>query len=340
MFLFSQGGSCDISVHKKSKDGNIEEVIPTTAKSFGGTLVDSEYEKFLETIGDKDIFKSYAVTDMEDYLEALREFEFKKRTVEKKDVRIKIPLTLDSLIRSRANCSIREALQKMICEHKVTYKNFKFCFPFTEFVTFFKNVIDDITKYIKEIFANKDVGYIKEIFMVGGFSECRIIQDALRERFKTCHFNIPADAGIAVLKGAVYLGHIPNIISKLQQSGDGSIDLKLNSLVVAAIDFGSNYSGYGFSCRHDFTNVMTNRSLSRKGNSSLLLDRDQRFYAFGDEADIEFTHLAQTSDLDSNDDGKPTENKCNDFYYFPDFNLLRLLDGVSISKSIPIEFYL
>lgn len=58
-------------------------MVPTTGRSFGGLLVDEEYEKFLESIGGKGIFKSFATINMEDYLTALRDFESKKREVNK-----------------------------------------------------------------------------------------------------------------------------------------------------------------------------------------------------------------------------------------------------------------
>lgn len=77
------GGSVDISVHKTSNGGILEEMVPTTGRSFGGLLVDEEYEKFLESIGGKGIFKSFATINMEDYLTALRDFESKKREVNK-----------------------------------------------------------------------------------------------------------------------------------------------------------------------------------------------------------------------------------------------------------------
>nr|XP_022286343.1 heat shock 70 kDa protein 12A-like [Crassostrea virginica] len=49
--------------------------------------------------------------------------------------------------------------------------------------------------------------------MVGGLSGSKIIQNALQETFPKCHFLIPDYPELAVLKGAVYFGHIPKAVS-------------------------------------------------------------------------------------------------------------------------------
>lgn len=324
------GGSVDISVHKKFKDGTLEELIPATGRPFGGILVDGEYEKFLETIGGKGIFKSYATGYMEDFLAALRDFERIKREINQSKVRIRIPESLERLICSRTGCLISEALQNTIYKQKVTYKNFKFCLPFSEFKTFFKTVLDRVTNYIEDIFANNDIGCITEIFLVGGFSECSIIQNALRERFETCHFIFPKDAQIAVLKGAVYLGHIPIVKSKITEK---ELHSKSTRLCVAAISIGNTYSGYAFSWKYDWSKVYLGRInacnfVSKKEKTSLLLYPDKSFYAFGYEAEIIYTSKLEKSNSDSDSDSdledeeKPTkENNCDGLYYFNRFNL-------------------
>jgi hypothetical protein len=46
--------------------------------------------------------------------------------------------------------------------------------------------------------------------MVGGFSECELVQDAIRDKIGTSmKLIIPVEAGLAVLKGAVLFGLQP-----------------------------------------------------------------------------------------------------------------------------------
>lgn len=75
LFWYILGGSVDVSVYKKFKDGILEELILVIGRFLGGILVDDEYEKFFEIIGGKGIFKFYVIGYMEDFLVVIRDFE-------------------------------------------------------------------------------------------------------------------------------------------------------------------------------------------------------------------------------------------------------------------------
>lgn len=210
----------------------MEELYPATGGPLGGTSVDSEFEKIFEEIAGKDILKSFAEKSMEDYLAMLRDFEAKKRDssganksdsldAHKSDgpaqdpkVRIVIPLKLNNYIRERIPGGISKALQMSNYKGSITYNNYKLCLKLPIFQNLFQNAIAGIIKCVAKVLANKDFDDVKNIIMVGGFSECKFVQAALREKFKTRDFIIPADAGLAILKGAVYFGHLPNAISR------------------------------------------------------------------------------------------------------------------------------
>ena len=76
-----------------------------------------------------------------------------------------------------------------------------------------------------------------------------------------------------------------------------------NYLYVAAIDFGTTYSGYAFSSRTDFKrdpleihanqswNAGSTQLASLKTPTCLLLDSDKKFVAFGYEAENEYADL-------------------------------------------------
>lgn len=226
------GGTADITVHKRTADGTLEELYPATGGPLGGTSVDSEFEKIFEEIAGKDILKSFAEESMEDYLAMLRDFEAKKRDssganksdsldanksdgpAQEPKVRIVIPLKLNNYIRERIPGGISKALQMSNYKGSITYNNYKLCLKLPIFQNLFQNAIDGIIKCVAKVLANKDFDDVKNIIMVGGFSECKFVQAALREKFKTRDFIIPADAGLAILKGAVYFGHLPNAISR------------------------------------------------------------------------------------------------------------------------------
>lgn len=209
------GGTVDITVHKKADDGTLEELIPASGGPSGGTSVDKEYEKFLEKIGGEGILRSFARINMEDYLNLFRDFEFKKREVRMDSkLRIKFPLAFDGYVKERNSGGIKKVLQNLEYGDNADYKNYKLCLDPSVFLTFFQRATDGVVKCMEDILANKKFDDVRDIILVGGFSECTVIQKALREKFKSHRFIIPMEPGLAVLKGAVYFGHLPNAISR------------------------------------------------------------------------------------------------------------------------------
>lgn len=191
----------------------MEELIPATGGPSGGTSVDKEYEKFLEKIGGKGILQSFAKVNMEDYLNVFRDFESKKREVKMDSkLRIKIPLEFERYVKECNAIGINKALQNLQYGDSATYKHYKLCLDPSIFLTFFQNATDGVMKCIEDILADFDD--VRDIILVGGFSECTVIQNALREKFKSHRFIVPMEPGLAVLKGAVYFGHLPNAISR------------------------------------------------------------------------------------------------------------------------------
>jgi hypothetical protein len=87
-------------------------------------------------------------------------------------------------------------------------------------------------------------------------------------------------------------------------------------MLVAAIDFGTTYSGYAYSFKDSWATVRTNswkggEQLSYKAPTALLLNPDLSFKAFGFEAESFYANLT------SDDDGT-----CRDFYFFKRFKLI------------------
>lgn len=83
--------------------------------------------------------------------------------------------------------------------------------------------------------------------------------------------------------------------------GASSLDGKL---LVAAIDFGTAYSGYAYSFRNDYKlnplNITTNQwtgegsqTMSPKAPSSVLLNPDKTFNSFGYKSEEEYSSLVE-----------------------------------------------
>lgn len=175
----------------------------------GEILVNKEIEKFMETFGGKDVMKLFAEVDMEDYLNMIRSFEEQKynRLGSRSIVKIDVPISLQEIIEHKYRGGITKSLQSTIYKDGVTYQQNRLCISKSVWKSFFQKAINNITNFIKEILTKTDA---KDIIIIGRFADCEEIQQALLECFKTYRVAIPSDAGLAVLKGGVYFGHISN----------------------------------------------------------------------------------------------------------------------------------
>ena len=101
---------------------------------------------------------------------------------------------------------------------------------------------------------------------------------------------------------------------------DSCSDSLSKKLIVAAIDFGTTYSGYAFSFKDDYKKDPTKISannwvagsrclVSMKAPSTILLDENKKFVAFGYEAEDQYSDLTLDGDHEK-------------YYYFRRFKML------------------
>lgn len=90
-------------------------------------------------------------------------------------------------------------------------------------------------------------------------------------------------------------------------------------LIVAAIDFGTTYSGYAYSFDSEWTKVLLNKweggnLASYKAPTALLLNPDKSFNSFGYEAEKTYANIAEEDD----DEGR----SCKEYYFFHRFKMM------------------
>ena len=105
----------------------------------------------------------------------------------------------------------------------------------------------------------------------------------------------------------------------------------MSSLLVAAIDFGTTFSGYAFSFLHDYKrdplkisanswNAGIGQLVTQKTSTCVLFEKDGKFNSFGYEAEEKYSNLA----LDDNH---------HDWYYFRRFKMM-LYDKKVLDSTI------
>ncbi|XP_060065910.1 heat shock 70 kDa protein 12A-like [Ylistrum balloti] len=217
LVLDAGGGTIDLTVLEVQKDGDLREVHRANGGDWGGTVVDREFEELLKDIVGKDLFQKFKEENISDVMNLYRNFELKKRSIKQNEeglVTFTIPPILQRLFQKKNKGGDTNAL---IASNKkyadVIWQTDKLRIPNTLAKSLFAKSIDAIISHVKDLFSKPEVKGTSIILMVGGYSECILLQDAVKSAIKGPKVIVPLDAGLSILKGAVINGHAPRIIT-------------------------------------------------------------------------------------------------------------------------------
>jgi hypothetical protein len=77
---------------------------------------------------------------------------------------------------------------------------------------FFDKPIKTICAHIQKMISAMPLDELKTIFLVGGFSESKLLQEGIQRHFPSIAVRTPSEPSTAVVKGAVDFGHCPEKI--------------------------------------------------------------------------------------------------------------------------------
>lgn len=189
------------------------EIHKATGGAWGGTEVDKEFFMFLQDVVGNEEWKRYEKEQIEDMLEMQREFEIKKRnfnTVSSGRFVVKVPLSLaDAFKRSGRSISgvtarFNETLEWKGDKLRVDASVIKRCFA---------GPVNKIIEHVQGILSERKMGRVDKIMLVGGFAESQYVQETFKCRFPDKSIIVPAECGLAVLKGAVLFGRNPTVVT-------------------------------------------------------------------------------------------------------------------------------
>ena len=217
IYVLYLGGTVNITVHQRQFNGKIHEVIPPDGGPFGGKSIDDAFYIFLSEICGRNVMEELKTTELEECVDLFRDFETKKRSIRTKQtnkVVITLPLTLTELVKKQHK-TFENAVEASRHKMSVIYSKQKLLISPEAFRDLFKPTLASLIRMIGESLDNPKLSDLRTILMVGGFSECELVQDAIRDKIGTSNkLIIPNEAGLAVLKGAVLFGFQPKIVSR------------------------------------------------------------------------------------------------------------------------------
>ncbi|XP_063406080.1 heat shock 70 kDa protein 12B-like [Mytilus trossulus] len=202
------GTTVDISVFGKLVKGGEKELGRITRGDCGGTSVDNGFIQLFENILGKHLLNTMEREHFKDYLDLLTGWEASKRTFKADDeISINVPnQTLDSLCKRHLQKDFSTVLESTYA-NSISIKFNKMRIDRDLSKSIFDNTIKRILKLLQELFTVFDFQTEELIFLVGGFSECKLIQLTIKDAFPMKTILVPEPTDLATLKGAVLYGH-------------------------------------------------------------------------------------------------------------------------------------
>jgi hypothetical protein len=214
MILFS-GGTVDITVQEILHDNNIKELHKASGGACGGTKVDEQFlQMIVKVVGDK-VMQQFKCESKSDELDLLREFEMKKHLIQPnktKTIFFRIPTTLLNAFKEEYHEELTKSIKETYLANSMNLVKDKLVVNMDMLKQLFSPVCESIINHLQHTLSNPLCRDVDTILMVGDFSECLMIQEALKSRFPAKNVFVPKDAGLAIVKGAVLFGHNPATI--------------------------------------------------------------------------------------------------------------------------------
>ena len=208
------GGTADVSVHKKDFDGTLKELRAASGGPWGGIGVDKSYIDWLTQMFGKEAMERLKRESICDYFDILRDFEYKKRSITPDTtglITLRVCVALNKFHEESDEENILLKIKRMNLKD-LQFLGDKMRVPVDIARRWFQYPIDMTVRHITGILAEPEIKYINTVLLVGGFGECKLVQEAVKKAVGERIVIIPDEAGLAVLKGAVRFGHQPRLV--------------------------------------------------------------------------------------------------------------------------------
>jgi hypothetical protein len=154
---------------------------------------------------------------MDDYIDMMRAFEIKKRDLkpnEETKVTIRIPPSLIDIVLENRGKQLKDIIKESKYNGDITYVSGKIRICPELLINLFKDTVAKIIKHMNSLLQEEKCHDCSTIVLAGGFAESIILQEDIRDAFKSIRLIIPDGTGLVVLKGAVIFGHRPATIEE------------------------------------------------------------------------------------------------------------------------------
>ncbi|KAM7384979.1 hypothetical protein PAMP_001083 [Pampus punctatissimus] len=211
------GGTVDLTVHQiRLPEGHLKELYKASGGPYGSIRIDYEFEKLLCKIFGQDFIDQFKIKRPAAWVDLMIAFESRKRAAapdRTNPLNINLPFSFIDYYKKFRGHSVEHALRKSNVDFVKWSSQGMLRMNPDAMNSLFKPTIDHIIQHLTELFDKPEVSDIKFLFLVGGFAESPLLQQAVQNMLQgRSRIIIPHDVGLTILKGAVLFGLDPSII--------------------------------------------------------------------------------------------------------------------------------
>ncbi|KAM6997804.1 heat shock 70 kDa protein 12A isoform 3-T3 [Tautogolabrus adspersus] len=211
------GGTVDLTVHQiRLPEGHLKELYKASGGPYGSIGIDYEFEKLLCKIFGQDFIDQFKIKRPAAWVDLMIAFESRKRAAapdRTNPLNINLPFSFIDYYKKFRGHSVEHALRKSNVDFVKWSSQGMLRMNPDAMNSLFKPTIDHIIQHLTELFEKPEVNDIKFLFLVGGFAESPLLQQAVQNMLQgRSRIIIPHDVGLTILKGAVLFGLDPSII--------------------------------------------------------------------------------------------------------------------------------
>ncbi|XP_036402533.1 heat shock 70 kDa protein 12A isoform X2 [Megalops cyprinoides] len=211
------GGTVDLTVHQiRLPEGHLKELYKASGGPYGSIGIDFEFEKLLCKIFGPDFIDQFKIKRPAAWVDLMIAFESRKRAAapdRTNPLNINLPFSFIDYYKKFRGHSVEHALRKSNVDFVKWSSQGMLRMNPDAMNALFKPTIDHIIQHLSELFEKPEVSDIKFLFLVGGFAESPLLQQAVQSMLQgRCRIIIPHDVGLTILKGAVLFGLDPGVI--------------------------------------------------------------------------------------------------------------------------------
>ncbi|XP_043911898.1 heat shock 70 kDa protein 12A [Protopterus annectens] len=211
------GGTVDVTIHQiKLPEGHLKELYKASGGPYGSVGVDNEFESLLCKIFGSDFIDQFKVKRPAAWVDLMIAFESRKRAAapdRTNPLNINLPFSFIDYYKKFRGHSVEHALRKSNVDFVKWSSQGMLRMNPDAMNALFKPTIDQIIGHLMDLFQKPEAKGIKFLFLVGGFAESPLLQQAVQSALgEKCRIIIPHDVGLTILKGAVLFGLDPSVI--------------------------------------------------------------------------------------------------------------------------------